>query len=193
MTKDELGSGMGHKLMAYENWESPLRQKYEAEVEALIVRKLSRLQKINYLVVSIVMVLFSGLTGWVAATTEQLPLIARLLLIEGTVFQLVAAAFCWRVVRGGVFHARRHPVFFSGLMWCFSVLLAVHFLLLIPEVPSVQIALVFLGISLVTMFGTGIQLLRTCIEQAELNTHERLLETVLRLTDSRDESSDEDR
>ena len=60
--------------------------------------------------------------------------------------------------------------------------MAMHFLVFIPEVSDVRIGLVFLGVALATMIGTGLQLLRTCIEQSELNTHERLLETVLRLT-----------
>ncbi len=97
--------------------------------------------------------------------------------------------YCVRVIRSGVFHRRRQPVFISGLMWCFAVVLSVHLLMLIPVVPDVKIGLFFLGIALVTLIGTGLQLLRTCIEQSELNMHERLLETVLRLTDTSEKTS----
>jgi len=45
--------------------------------------------------------------------------------------------------------------------------------------------------TLVTMIGVGVQLLRTCIEQAELNTHERMLETRLRLTPTAERTSDD--
>ena len=74
-------------------------------------------------------------------------------------------------------------------MWCFAVVLAVNLLMLIPAVPDVKIAILFLGMALVTLIGTGLQLLRTCIEQSELNLHERLLETVLRLTDTYEKTS----
>ena len=181
MTNDNRDTGLRHQLLASENWDSPLRERYEAEVQALIVQQLTPVRRWSFVVVSIALLAFSVLSGWLAVTVTQLPWVARLMLVEGTVLQLVAAGYCMRVVSKGMFHARRHPVFLSGLMWCFSVLLAVHFLMLIPEISDVRIGVFFVGIMLVTIIGAGIQLLRTCIEQSELNTHERLLETVLRL------------
>lgn len=182
MMIDRPDSGLRERLLANEDWESPMRERYESEMQSLLVRKLTPVRYWSLVLVSVFLVGASFLTGWLAATVTTLPTLARMMFVEGTIFQLVAVVYCVRVIRGGVFRARQHPVFLSGLMWCFSVFLAVHFLMLIPETPNVRVSVLFVGITLVTMIGAGVQLLRTCIEQSELNTHERLLETVLRLS-----------
>ena len=63
--------------------------------------------------------------------------------------------------------------------------------MIIPEVSDVRICILFVGVTLVTMIGAGVQLLRTCIEQAELNSHERMLKTLLRLTPTTDRTGED--
>ena len=189
MDDEHRVSGLREHLLNKEAWDSPLRDKYEAETQTLLLQKVTPLRWWSLVIISVVLVAVSVLCGWLVATITELPPLARACLIEGVVFQVVAVVYCVRVLRSGVHHRRRHPVFLSGLMWCFAVVLAVNLLMLIPAVPDVKIAILFLGIALVTLIGTGLQLLRTCIEQSELNLHERLLETVLRLTDTYDKTS----
>lgn len=189
MTDERRDASLRERLLISEDWDTPLREKYQAEVQTLLIQKLTPVRRWSLAVVSLVLISSSILSGWLAVTATELPTIARLCLIEGVVFQIVAVASCVRVLRSGVFHRRRNPVFISGLMWCFACFLSVHFLMLIPVVPDVKISIFFLGIALVTLIGTGLQLLRTCIEQSELNMHERLLETVLRLTKSSEKTS----
>ena len=180
---DKYGDpGLRKRLLANEAWDTPMRQKYEAEVQALLIQKLTPVRRWGLTIVSVFLIGLCILEGWLAVSQTELPTLVRLCFTEAVVLQVVALVYCVRVLRSGVLHRRRHPVFLSGLMWCFAVLMAMHFLVFIPEVSDVRIGLVFLGVALATMIGTGLQLLRTCIEQSELNTHERLLETVLRLT-----------
>jgi len=189
MTDKYRDAGLRERLLATEAWDSPLREKYEAEIQALLIEKLTPVRRWSLAIVSVFLIGLSILCGWLAVSLTELPTLVRLCFSEVVVLEVVALVHCVRVLRSGVFHRRRHPVFLSGLMWCFAVLIAVHFLVFLPEVPDVRIGLFFLGMALVTMIGTGLQLLRTCIEQSELNTHERLLETVLRLTDTSQKTS----
>lgn len=177
---DELRDG----LLSREAWDGSQHEQYKQAVNDLLERRLTPLQRASFTVLPFVMLGGAILMGWLGATWEQLPMLARAALIEGTVFQLVAAGWCVRVLRSGVFHRRKEPVFQSSLMWCFAVLLAVHFLMLIPtgENQNTGVSLILIGTALMTLIGCGIQLLRTSIEQSELNTHERMLELALRLT-----------
>ena len=154
----------------------------------MLLERLSPLRRWSFVFISVVLVGFSVLSGWLAATMTELPTIMRMLLLEGTILQLVVVGYCVHCLRKGTFHRRRDPTFQAGFMWCFSVLLAVHFLMMLAEIREAWLGILFLGVVLVTMIGAGVQLLRTCIEQSELNTHERLLETVLRLTPANDET-----
>jgi hypothetical protein len=78
-------------------------------------------------------------------------------------------------------------------MWIFAVLLSIHFVALIPILKNASIVVHFLGISMIVLIGAGVQLIRVCIEQSELNTHERLLEMLYRLADgtSRSETAND--
>jgi hypothetical protein len=182
MTEEHRLTTLRDRLLASEKVDATLRDKYAAELETLLIQKLTPRRRWSLAIIAAVMIGSAILYGWLAATQGKLPTFARVCLAEAAVLQVLAAVYCVRVIQSGVFHRRHQPVFISGLVWCFAALLAVHFLALIPTVPDARVGLLLLGIALVTLIGAGVQLLRTCIEQSELNTHERLLEAVLRLT-----------
>jgi hypothetical protein len=188
MTENASNDDLRDRLLGGDSWSPEQREIYESRVQALLVGRLTPLRRWSLVAICAALIGLSILTGWLAATAKNLPTIARVCLVEGTVVQLVAFAYCSRILRNGVFHRRRHPNFISGLMWCFAVVLSIHFLILIPAVPDVRFGMVLLGIALVTLAGAGMQLVRTCIEQSELNTHERLLEIALRLSNGSDQA-----
>lgn len=184
MTEKYRGAGLREQLLIKEAWDSPLGEKYKSEIQDLLIQKLTPVRRWSLAIVSIFLLGSCVMFGWLALSQTELPSLVRLYFVEGVIFQIVGLVHCVRVLRSGVFHRRRDPIFRSGLMWCFAVVLAVHFLMFIPEVPDVKTGLLFLGVALAAMIGTGLQLLRTCIEQSELNTSELMLKTVLRLKDT---------
>ena len=180
----ETNPSLRERLLASETWESPARDKYEKALNDLVTRKLTPIQRWSFMLVAIALTGFTVLLVWLVIAGPKLPLLVRAILVEGAVLQIVAVGYLIYVLRRGVFHRRRQPIFLSGLMWVFGVLLAIHFVALIPTLSDTNLAVSFLGIALFTLIATGLQLIRTCIEQSELNTHERLLELTYRLLDS---------
>jgi hypothetical protein len=188
MTDEQRHDRLRDRLLTSETWDPRLHEQYQAGLQALLIQKLTPVRRWSLVFVAVLMLGSAFLCGWLAATQSKLPVLARICLVEAVVLQLVAALYCLRVVRSGSFHRRFQPAFLSGLVWCFAVLLAVHFLALIPTVSDVRTGILLLGVTLMTLVVAGVQLLRTCIEQSELNTHEKLLEAVLRLTGTRPSS-----
>lgn len=175
-------------LLTTEPWDPTLHDKYQREVQNLLIEKLPTRMRWSLTILSVVLSLMTVVLLYLAWTMNTLPALIRACFVEGAIFHVVAIVWSIRVIRSGVFHRRTQPVFLSGLMWCFAVLLSVHFFMLIPEIKNVNVSILFVGVSLATLLGTGVQLLRTCIEQSELNTHERLLETMLRISDVQNQS-----
>ncbi len=189
MTHQSHSDSLREGLLSMESWDHAKRAEFDNAVQAMLEQRLTPVQRTSFTFVSIVVAALGCLNLWLAITMTQLPLIARLGFAGGVLFAIVAVVSLCRVLRRGVFHRRRDPVFQSGLMWVFAVLVSVLFLMLIPQLAEANLggSLGMLGIMLVTLLAAGVQLLRTCIEQSELNTHQRMLELALRLTEQSSE------
>lgn len=176
-------SSFRDRLLANESWESFARDEYQEAVRCLVTRRLSFAQRIFFGIITIALACLAGLHIFVVFNVPSLPIIAKVALIEGAVLEAIAGGYLIFVLRKGVFHRRRTPTFLSGFMWVVGLLLAIHFVAFIPMLDDVNLGLFFLGVAMLTLAGTGLPLIRTCIEQSELRMHERLLElTYLRLS-----------
>ena len=186
--KSEYDS-MREGLLSAESWDRARHAEFETAVEQMVHRPLTQFQRISFTVVAIVVGVLGFVQLGVAFAVTQLPLTVRVGLAGLTLFNAFAVGALALVLWSGKIQLRRDPPLQAGIMWCFSVLLSVFFLILIPQFPPEQIgtALSMLGIALVTLISSGLILLRTCIEQSELNTHQRLLELALQLSDSDNE------
>lgn len=176
------------RLLASESWESPARERYEQAVSDLLSRKLTPAQRGAFGLLAVVLPCTAAAFVWLAATQGQLPVLGRILFLESALFAIVGAGYLDAVLRRGEFHRRRMPSFIAGLMWIFAVLLSIHFVALIPFIKNVSVAVHLLGLAMIVLIGAALQLLRTCIEQSELNTHERMLEVLCRLAEETPES-----
>lgn len=170
------------RLLASESWDAPSRNRYEQAVKDLVVRRLTSPQRWALGLLALVLAPSAVLFVWLAISQTQLPLLVRILFVEATLFAVALIAYLLTVLKRGMFHRRNVPTFVAGVMWVFTVVLSVHFVAVIPWIKNVSIAIHFLGIVMIVLLGAGLQLLRVCVEQSELNTHERLLEMLFRLT-----------
>jgi hypothetical protein len=183
MTNQSHSDALREGLLSMESWDDAKRAEFDDAVQAMLEQRLTPVQRTSFILASIVVVALACLNLWLAITMTQSPLIARLGFAGGALLAIVAVVWLRRVLRLGVFHRRRDPVFQSGLMWVFAVLVSVMFLMMIPQLAEANLggSLGMMGMMLVTLLGAGVQLTRTCIEQSELNTHQRMLELALRL------------
>jgi len=185
----DIGSSFRERLLASESWDSPARLAYDEAVRRLVTRKLTRAQRVSFAAIAVALVCLAPLHIYLAANVAKLPSIARIALLEGAALQVLVAGYLVYVLWSGVFHRRRTPTFLSGIMWGVGLLLAIHFVALIPAVNNVNVGLFFLGITILSLIGPGLQLIRTCVEQSELNMHERLLELTYRLLEARGDAN----
>jgi NADH:ubiquinone oxidoreductase subunit 3 (subunit A) len=180
------------RLLASESWDSPARAHYEQAVKALVAHALTTTQRWVFILLSLVLASSAVLFVWLAATQTQVPTLARMLFVEAALFAVALVVYLVTVLKRGVFHRRNMPTFVAGVMWVFALVLSIHFVALIPWVNNINVALFFLGIAMIVVAGTGLQLIRVCVEQSELNTHERLLEMLYRLSSGQPDSGRRD-
>lgn len=176
---DKLREG----LLSSESWDQTQHAEFEQAVAQMVHKPLSRFQQISFAVIAVIVGALGIVQLAVAALTTQLPTPIRFGLAGLTLFNFAAVILLVIIVRVGSMNLRRDPGLQAGLMWFFSVLLSVFFLMIIPQIPAQHVgyAITMLGISLVALISTGLMLLRTCIEQSELNTHQRLLELTIHM------------
>lgn len=183
------GSSFRERLLASESWDSPARHEYDESVRRLITRQLTLAQRVSFAAIAVALACLVPLHIYIVVSAAKLPSIARIMLLEGAALQVLVVGYLVYVLRTGVFHRRRTPSFLSGVMWIVGLLLAIHFVALIPTLNNVNVGMFFLGIAILSLVVPGLQLIRTCIEQSELNTHERLLELTYRLLEARGDAN----
>ena len=174
------------RLLSCESWSASLREQYDRAIEDMLSGKLTVTQRWSLIGTSLGAALSAALFVWCAATAEA-PLLIRLFFLEGVVFCIAWIAYAALILRRGVFHRRRHPLFVAGLVWILSVTLTINFLLAAALWPASGQGVFFVGLGITLLLGAGVGLLRTCIEQGELRTREHLLEMRFQLANLADE------
>jgi hypothetical protein len=166
-----------------------LRERYAKELHDMLEKKLSLPMKVFLGLVCCVSIAIAIFLGTVALTHDKLPLLARIGLVGGVLFELVWAGLAAWPLRRGSLPLRTHPAALAAVFWIFAVLLETCFLMLAPAFPDHFHALLCLFCGLVILIGAAVTLVCTSVQQAALRTHESLLRLEYRFAQLSDPDS----
>ena len=147
----------------------------------MFIRELSTARRTVFGVVALAALISAGVCGFLALTEPTLPTLARVGLSVGTLFGLAwaveGARICWR----GALDLRLDSRRMAGMVWVFTVLMMVFFLMVGMSAKDRLLGLMMIANGIAFLIGAGVYWLTYRIEQAELNTREQLLQLELRL------------
>ena len=171
------------RLIAVEPRSTTSRQQLQQELHAMFVRELTTPRRVFFGFVGVAAVISASVCGLLALTEPNLPTLPRIGLAVGTLFGLawaaVAARICWRGSLELRIDARRIAV----MVWVFTVLTMVFFLMAGMSAEDRLLGLMLIANGLAFLIGAGVYWITYRIEQAELNTREKLLQLELRLAE----------
>jgi predicted membrane channel-forming protein YqfA (hemolysin III family) len=171
------------RLIAVEPHSPTSRQRLQQELHAMFVRELTTPRRVFFAIVGVVALISATVCGSLALTEPSLPTLPRVGLAVGTLFGLawaaVAARICWRGALERRIDARRIAV----MVWVFTVLMMVFFLMAGMTVEDRLLGLMLIANGLAFLIGAGVYWITYRIEQAELNTREKLLQLEVRLAE----------
>jgi len=171
------------ELIAAESVAPDLREQYERAVHEMLHRRLTSAQKVGHVIGAVIAAALATLFGVMAATADELPLLARLTFGLGTVFGLGWAVMMARILRRGDVDLRADANTMTGMAWGFVVLLMTIMLLMAGSMADQVKAVNMLVGGLVFLVMGAAFLITNRVDQSELNTREKLLEIEYRLTE----------
>jgi hypothetical protein len=176
-------ASIGDRLLAVEPLSSNARQQLQQELHIMFIRELTTTRRVVFGILAIAALTSAIVCGSLAVTEPTLPTLARIGLAVGTLFGLawaaVAARICWRGVLDIKLDARR----IATMVWVFTVLMMVFFLMVGMSAKDRMLGLMMIANGLAFLIGAGVYWLTYRIEQAELNTREKLLQLEMRLAE----------
>jgi len=174
------------RLLAVEPLSPNSRQQLEQELHAMFVRELTTARRVIFGIVAVAALVSATVCGFLALTEPSLPTLPRVGLAVGTLFGLawtvVGARICWRGALDVRLDARRIAV----MVWVFTVLMMVFFLMVGMSAEDRLLGLMMIANGLAFLIGAAVYWLTYRIDQAELNTREKLLQLELRLAEMRE-------
>jgi MFS family permease len=176
-------SSFGDRLLAVEPLTIDSRQKLETELRSMFVRELTTTRRTMFAIVAVVALASAGICGWLAATEPTLPIVARIGLATGTLFGLAWTAIGARLSLRGTLDLRIDNRRIAAMVWTFTTLMMVFFLIVGMSSEDRLLGLMMIGNGLAFLISAAVYWLTHRIEQAELNTRERLLQLELRLAE----------
>jgi MFS family permease len=181
--RTEPGTRFAERLVAVEPLSPQSQERLEEELHAMFVRELTTPRRMFMGAVGLVALGSAAVCGFLASTEPDLPLLARVGLATGTLFGLawtvVAARVCWR----GAIDIRRDSRRMAIMVWVFTVLMMVLFLMVGMSVQDRLLGIMMIANGLAFLIGAAVYWLSHRIEQAELATREKLLQLELRLAE----------
>jgi hypothetical protein len=171
------------RLVAVEPLSADSRQKLQQELHDMFVKELNVPHRIFLSIVGVAGLASAVVCGSLAVTEANLPTLARVGLGVGTLFGLAWAAMAARIVRRGTMDIRHDNRRIAAMVWVFTVLMTVFFLMVGMSMEDRLLGLMMIAQSLAFLIGAGVYLLAYRIEQAELGIREKLLELELRLAE----------
>ena len=170
-------------LLESEPLTTAYQQSYEKAVRDMLEKRLTPAKRWLYVGVTALCVGQAILFGWQALTARELPPLARLGLLAGTVFAGVFAVLVARIVQRGVLHLKTDEPAMAGMGWACVVVMVILFMLIAGRMPDTTrgVLMVANGLVFLVMAATGLVLSR--VGQAELRTREKLLEIEYRLAE----------
>lgn len=179
---------IGERLLAVEPLSHSTRQQLEKELHAMFVQQLTTSRRIVLGVVAVVALASAFVCGSLALTETDLPTLARVGLATGTLFGLAwavqLARTCWRGALDLKVDARRQ----AQMVWTFTLLMVIFFVMVGGSAQDQMKGLLMILNGLVFLICAAVYWISYRVEQAELNTRERLLQLELRLAELAEKS-----
>jgi hypothetical protein len=163
------------RLLALEPETPALRADYQRKVNAMLEVPLSRARRLSLVLVLAGAVASAALLA-ALLLTETVPGHVRLAFAVGIAFALAWAMYSARILRRGVYRRTSDSTAAAGMAFGFTMATAVGFALAMGRRLDP-----FLMFGFLFVLPAAVILLRTVVEQAELRTHERILELEYRL------------
>lgn len=170
------------RLLAAER-SSPTSDALRKELNAMFQRKLSLPRRLFFVLVASVAALSGCLCGYLAVTEPTLPVVARIGLGTGTLFGIAWAVVVGRMSWRGELDPRRDSRQIAVMVWVFTVLMMVFFLIVGMAAEDRLMGLLMTCQGLAFLIGAGVYWVSHRIEQSELLLREKLLQLELRLAD----------
>jgi MFS family permease len=176
-------SPLGDRLIAVEQPSAHDREKLNQELHAMLTRELTFRRRFVFAIVAVLALAGALLCGFLALTEPDLPIVPRIGLGTGTLFgigwMVVAARLAWR----GTMDARMDSRRIAAMVWIFTVLMMVFFLIVGMSSEDRLLGLTMIANGLAFLIGAAVYWLTHRIEQAELAVREKLLRIELRLAE----------
>jgi hypothetical protein len=157
------------QLLAADEESPALRAEYNRRIKTMFEVKVSPAKK-AWFTLLLIFCLASGCAAISLVVTETLPPAARVGLMLGAAFSAAWAFYLFRIVRRGTLRRQIDPPAAAGMGFVFSLAMCIVF-----AVSGMDAAKVVL-MAVLFLFPAGLMLIRTVVEQAEMRTHERILE-----------------
>lgn len=176
-------SSLGDRLLAVDPLPLETQQNLRQELHTMFVRELTTFRRVCFGAVSLFALGSAFVCGWLAVTEPDLPVMARTALGVGTLFGLAWSAVGARVCWLGRIDLQRDNRRIAGMVWVFTVLMMVFFLMVGMSIEDRLLGITMIGNGLAFLIGAGVYWLNFRIEQAELTTREKLLQLELRIAE----------
>jgi len=169
------------ELIAADPVASDHRERYERAVQEMLHKRLSGGHKVMLVVTTIVAVGLAAVFGVMAVTGAELPVLARAAFGVGVVFAVGWVVLNVSILKRGDINLRTDANVMTGMTWAFVVILMTFLLLLAGSMADSARAVHMLVAGLVFLVMGVAFLITNRVDQAELNTREKLLKIEHRL------------
>jgi MFS family permease len=149
----------------------------------MFVRELNAPRRFVLAIVALIALAGAAVCGYLAITEPGLPTAARIGLGTGTLFGLAWTVMAARLSRRGEIDLARDSRRIASMVWVFTVLMVVFFLVVGMSIEDRLLGLMMIANGLAFLIGAAVYWLTYRIEQAELNTREKLLQLELQLAE----------
>jgi len=163
------------KLIGAETENQSARAEYEKRLAAMLEGPLEWPRRAGLMFAALVSVATVVLSAVLAVRFRHGPAVMLEGFALGGAFGIVGAIIAGRILWRGTYRHRRDSTAQANLIWIFVVLLEVIFMEADGLYPQDGLRMTVFG--MVFLIGAAVMLLRTVIEQSELRTREKLLET----------------
>jgi len=165
------------ELVDMEKADTSCKEKYEKEMKEMFEKKLTRWEKLLWIVGLGMGLGFFVLFGTLAIIVpKEFPLWGRFIWIFGAVFGLVFAALSVWILKKGTVNLKTDDMAAAGLGWAFIVIIASIVLVHSGDLPEPITGVRMLVSILIFEVMAAAMLLKAIIQRSELNTREKLLE-----------------
>ncbi len=158
-----------------------LEAQYREAVQTMLEKKLTPPALWLHAFMLVVSLAMAGMFGTFAVVFDDLQILGRAMFGAGVVFALAWAVLLGSILRAGRVHQIKHTNAMAGLGWVFVVLLTTVALVAGGLMPDPARGTLMIVSTLAFLVMGAMFLILARVNQAELNTREKLLEIEYRL------------